>query len=151
VPPLKACEVLATDDATFVFSLSVTERGAAVANGPYFRLEAVVDPAILGETVLTAIAASRLQLPHPTDLKGVEKKLVEFTGYRSWRQLAHSVVGFAAVGLNGAEALIIPHEPGPRDSFLGVDDRSVRCPNDAMSIGQTLITMLGPSGTERLR
>jgi hypothetical protein len=150
VPPLKACEVLATDDGTFVFSLSVTERGAAVADGPYFRLDAAIDPVTLGETVLTAIEASRLQVPHPADLKGVEKKLVAFTGYRSWRQLAQSVVGFAAVGLDGEEALIIPHEPGPRDSFLGVDDRSVRCPANAMSIGRTLITMLGPSGTERL-
>jgi len=146
----QACGVYSTDDSYFVFTQSVTERGVGVSMGPFFRAAGSAGPAELGHTVLTAIAGSRQGVPDPTEPRQVTKALLRFAGCKSWASFARSVRGHAAIGLDGHEAVMIPHKRGPNSSFLGVDERTIRCSPTELEIGTRLLEMLGPAGTDRL-
>jgi hypothetical protein len=147
---MRSCDVFFLEALAYVFTHATTERGAALSVGPYFRVPIEAAPAVLGETVLRALEASRDAIPHPGDLRNITKDLLTFTGHRSWGLFARSVKAAVAVGLDQTDVLVIPYTLGPKDSFLPIDSRSVRCRPDPDSVGQSIWAMCGPTGTDRL-
>jgi hypothetical protein len=147
---MRSCDVFVSGFILYIFAHSNTVRGAALSMGPYLRVPSDSSPALVGANVLKALQASRDEVPHPGDMSIVTKALLSFTGHRSWRAFARSVTAAAAVGLDGDDAVLVPYGLGPRDSFIPIEDRAIRCPALPDHIGRHIETMLGPDGTERL-
>lgn len=145
---MKSCDIFTVDSGYLVFTHSVTTYGAAVSMGPYFKVEPSTDEAELGATILRALAESREEVPHP-NLSALERQLLAFAGYRSWRAFQRDVRAGATVAHDGRAVLIIPYESGPQESFVPMDDRTTRCEAEAAILGKRILETIGPTGTDR--
>jgi hypothetical protein len=106
-----------TKDAFVVHAESRTTDGVWIATEPYIRLRMGCSLDELGEAVLAALAASRSEVAHPTDWKGVLKPLVKVAGLKSWSSLAR-VARCVGVEASSEGIAFVPSENlGPREGF----------------------------------
>ena len=74
-------------DGFVVHPLNRATTGLGIASEPVWRLPAASSASDLGAAVLSALAAWRDGVPHPTVWKGYGKAFLKAAGVRSWRSL----------------------------------------------------------------
>lgn len=129
-----------------VVTSSETTTGLWIEAGPYYRLSADASDEDLGSCVLSALAASTNDLPHPTDWKNFHKPVWDLAGVKSWGAF---VKGASCVSVE-AELDRISLTPsvnhGARDGFKARLDGmiSIYSPSK-LALGASVRSLLQPS------
>lgn len=90
--PAKLATVFSRSTALIVHPSSRTTDGVWILAEPCVWLSADVSDDALGEAVLAALAASRTDVPHPTNWKGVLQPLLAVAGVTTWAAFAKSAL-----------------------------------------------------------
>ena len=120
-----------TEDAFVLHAESRTTDGVWIATEPYMRLSVGCSSSELGEGMLAVLAASRSDVEHPTDWKGLLKPLLKVAGLRSWRSLAR-VARCVSVEASSEGITFVPSENlGPREGHAPRTDLALTVSREA--------------------
>lgn len=117
-----------------------TTAGVWISDGPVGVCEPS-DPMILGKAVLSALAASQRETPHPTDWKTIVNSVPAAAGAKSHKAFMASA-RHVAVEAEGSQVIFRPSRNlGAREGFepSGLEQRSGADPED---IGKWLLISL---------
>ena len=128
--------VYVTADEFFVISQQITDAGR-VSIEPMLRLERDSAPAMVGESVLTCLAAFQdiEGMPDPDHLR----KLLEFVGSRSWAPFARRAINISVEGSSSDLVALSAARANNRGAYAYGD--SIDCPRDAEAIGEQLASL----------
>ena len=136
---IKSCGVFLSVDTIYVVAASRTVPGFEIDSEPVFKLDRHCPPPSLGNAVLDALKAYRMDVAPPGPSSKRMSPFLKQTGKKSWRQLEENTL-HASVSLDGATIQIIPTE---RDARLGGyshrPDLARECSLDDQDIGTTLL------------
>jgi len=139
---IKSCGVFFFPDAIYIVAAARTVPGFEIDSEPVFKLDRRSPPLCLGDAVLSALKAYRMDVAPPGPSSKNISPFLKQTGKKSWKQLEKTAL-HARVSLDGATMQIIPTE---RDARLGGyshrPDLACECSLDAQDIGTTLLRAL---------
>jgi hypothetical protein len=140
---IKSCGVFFFPDTIYVVAAARTVPGFEIDSEPVFKLDRQCPPVTLGDAVLCALKAHRIDVAPPGPSSKIMSPLLKQTGKKSWKQLEKYAL-HASVSLDGATMQIIPTE---RDTRVGGyshrPDLACECSLGAQDIGATLLRVLG--------
>ena len=85
---MKACSIDITSRCFIIVCLHTTEAGGYIGSDPMIKLEReIVTPVVLGEAVLKVLGAPQKVFSIPVDFKALTERLVQFSGFKSWRSM----------------------------------------------------------------
>jgi hypothetical protein len=135
-----ACEVYRTREAIYVCTAHIDTYGLGFTWDPLFRLPRNADATTLGAAVFEALAASRRDVDRPP-ASLVTRRLLEFTGRKSWRKLARESVSLEVWEQDG-DVVVTPSIRDENDALLRMEDDSVRCGPGHELVGRTISEVL---------
>ena len=133
---MNRCYVIFKKRFVFVIAAGKTVEEWTITAEPFFKVSLPVEPALLGGVVLLALDANRLDWPQ-SELQEVGKRLLDFTGYRSWKALETSARQLT-VNRRESEVIVCPQRYD-KGSYLPLHERAGKAPLSAEAIGQLLI------------
>jgi hypothetical protein len=118
---MRAASVYRRDGAILVTSLSMTTVGYFVESPPQLRLDAGASPRQLGETVVTALAASRAGV-RPLARNDRSWPLLTVAGVRSARAFYAGTVKVEVEQVEAGVTLRPQDNLGPREGFVDLSE-----------------------------
>jgi len=136
---IKSCGVFFFPDAIYVVAAARTVPGFEIDSEPVFKLDHRCPPVSLGDAVLSALKAYRMDVAPPGPSSKHMSPFLKQTRKKSWKQL-EKVALHASVSLDGAAVQIIPTERDPRlGGYSHRPDLACESPLHAHDIGTTLL------------
>lgn len=139
---IKSCGVFFVPDAIYVVSAARTIPGFCVDCEPVFKVSIEGSPSALGDAVLSALNAFRLDVPPPSPEETTFSPLLSCVGKKSWKEIER-VARHVTVSLDENKVSVIPTERDPRNrGYMHRPDLSSQCIPDAGLIGVALLGVL---------
>jgi hypothetical protein len=136
---IKGCGVFFFPDAIYVVAAARTVPGFEIDSEPVFKLDRQCPPLSLGDAVLSALKAYRMDVAPPGPSGKNISPFLKQTGKKSWKQLERIAL-HASISLDGATMHIIPTErDASRGGYTHRPDLASECTLDAQDIGTTLL------------
>jgi hypothetical protein len=142
---MKTCNVYFDENLIYIVASATTSHGFNVATQPMVRLPRAVSHADLGERVYEVLTKSGGIVPTPKDLAQLNKTLLEFLGYRSWRTFEREAK-CVLVELTEQGVRATPTVTGSEGGFLYRPELAMRASDDAEDIGRVILQALTASG-----
>ena len=111
--------------------MSKTAAGVWIGTPPFVHIDDDVSPWELGTAVADALFASKSEVPHPTDWKGLLAPLLQVAGVKSWKTFMQ---GAQCVGIDNEDGrirVISCRNRGPKKGFEEMLDTVVELPSTA--------------------
>lgn len=148
--PVKRATVFSRSTGLIVHPSSRTTDGVWILAEPCVRLSADVPDDALGEAVLAALAASRTDVPHPTNWKGIVQPLLAVAGVTTWAAFAKRArCVHVSLDGNGDDTMHVTPTAnlGPREGFEEIQNESRTLPaaSSAQVVGATVRRVLAVS------
>lgn len=141
---MRSATVNERDGVLFICPSSLTVDGIWIDTGPLFKIEPGSSKHAIGEAILTALDASRVSVPQPSDWSSVTQPLLQAAGVKSWstfmKRAKAVILRQDEIGLS-----LIPHKNlGPKEGFQAILENiaTLRFPSSAQSIGNAVIDSL---------
>jgi len=136
----KKCVVDFRNDDVYVMSVSETDIGLWIVTEPRFKLRRAESAASLGATVMTALEASRREIPTP-NLRSVSEEKLKFVGFKTLSSFERGTIHFILT-LTEKGVSIVPTTRGIRGGYDLHPDEAVDCKPDPEEVGQLLLQMV---------
>lgn len=118
----------------FIHSCSKTTAGVWVLSEPISVVSPEDGVRELGRMVLLALDASRENVPHPTDWKGILSPVLALSGVRSWAAFAKNASYVEIEGEEGNLTLTPAENLGAREGFREEPSKRVSVMSDDVGI-----------------
>ena len=133
----KTCGIYFRGDDIYVSTMSQTNIGFWIGTEPRFKLKSTDSAEALGSTVMSALDASRQNIPTPPRLRSVNDDLLKFVGFKTLSSFERGTIQFVITWTeNGVN--ILPTRQGTRGSHDLLPNESVDCKPDPEEVGQVL-------------
>lgn len=138
---MQHCVVYLHGGSIYIVSNSADEFGIYLSIGPMFKV-GCDDVRQIGIAIVSALDASRSDVPRPADFKAFQKELYRFLNVKSWRELIRKAL-CVGVDRKGSRISITRYRVGEASSFMP-DGPGTECMNcDPAHIGQSLLKAIG--------
>lgn len=131
---MKSCNVYSDSDFIYVIGSVETTLGFNLAAEPMIKLARDVPLTTLGTAVQQALSAHRKGVSPPKDLATVDRLLLGFLGYKSWRKFEREAQ-CALVQLQARTVKVIPTRIGGDGGFLFLPEHAVNVNCEPAEIG----------------
>jgi hypothetical protein len=133
----QVCGVYYRAEATYIVSSAWTESGLLIDHEPVIKLDPDTPIPIMGEAVLTALAATQKGIPAPQDQRAITAPLLQAVGFKTWRAFTKDAL-YLGVNYDGTKVEIIP-SVASRGGFDYRGDKAATCPPAPNDVGALLI------------
>lgn len=129
--------------ATSIETMSRTEHGLWMVDGPPITLSQDSSPLEIGEATLAALAKSRA-VPHPESWAGLDDDpMLREAGVKSWRTFSRTAA-VLEVKLDAEFVMTPTRNDGPREGFTHLNEKNERLPASATAevLGDAVVRAL---------
>jgi hypothetical protein len=141
---MKSCNIYFDTQCVYVIGNAETTHGFNIASESMVKLPRTAPPALLGTTVYHALSLYKKGVPVPKDLAKLDKILLTFVGYKSWRSFERQAK-CVLVELESQKVKVTPTVVGSEGGFLYRPECALMADCGSESIGDAILQALGRS------
>lgn len=115
----RACAYLINQNTLLVHTESRTRKGLWIATAPYFLHEVPYDLKSTGQSIVSALDASEVNIPDPDNWSDVRQRLVKAAGTSSYRRLQQTSIYCGISKENNKISFTPTHNGGTKGDSKG--------------------------------